>query len=124
MMTGIVIANVIPAIAALFVKDRQRALCAVAIGLVTALVFVIYMAVSIDDALCLDEKGAAAQMRKHMLIRYAFVCAVFAVSIYFKAADPLFLTISILMICLLRRISVATALAHISSGVQSNMQKK
>ena len=98
MMTGIVIANIIPAVIALFVENRQQALYAVAIGLVTDIVFVIHMAVSIDDALCLDEKGAAGVMRKQMLVRYAFVCIVFAASVYFKVADPIFLTISVIMI--------------------------
>jgi len=98
MMIGIVIANILPAVAALFSGNRQKALLAVLIGVICALVFVIHMAVTIDDALCLDEKGAAAQMRKQMLIRYLFICVVFATSVYYKVADPIFLTISILLI--------------------------
>ena len=98
MMTGIVFVNVILAVIACFVNDRQQALTGVAIGLAVALVFVIHMAVTLDDALCLDEKGAVVETRKQMIIRYIFVCIVAAVSLYYKVADPIFLVISILTI--------------------------
>ena len=98
MMTGIVFVNVILAVIACFVNDRQQALTGVAIGLAVALVFVIHMAVTLDDALCLDEKGAVVETRKQMIIRYIFVCIVAAVSLYYKIADPIFLVISILTI--------------------------
>ena len=98
MMIGIACVNVILAAVAVFMNDRLRALCAVAIGLVTALVFIIHMAVTIDDALCLDEKGAVAESRKQMIIRYVSVCVVFAVSVYYKAADPIFLALSLLSV--------------------------
>ncbi len=98
MMTGIVLVNIIPAVIAFFMNNRKQALLGVLIGLVTALLFVIHMAVTIDDALCLDEKGAAIQMRKQMLIRYFSVCVIVAVSAYYKIADPIFLMISILTI--------------------------
>ena len=98
MMTGIVLINIIPAVIAVFMNNRRQALLGVLIGLVTALLFVIHMAVTIDDALCLDEKGAATQMRKQMLIRYFSVCVIVAVSAYFKIADPVFMMISILTI--------------------------
>ncbi|MBQ6320398.1 MAG: hypothetical protein IJI23_11530 [Lachnospiraceae bacterium] len=98
MMLGIIAANAVLAVAALFVNDRNRALTAVLIGAVTALVFVIHMAVTVDDALCLDEKGAVSQMRTQMLIRYLFVAIVVGLSLYFKIANPVFLTISVLTI--------------------------
>ncbi len=98
MMTGIVLVNIIPATVAVFMNNRRQALLGVLIGLVTALLFVIHMAVTIDDALCLDEKGAATQMRKQMLIRYFSVCVIVAVSAYYKIADPIFVMISILTI--------------------------
>lgn len=98
MMIGIVAVNIIPAVIALFVNDTQKAICGVIIGMATALVYVIHMAVTVDDALCLDEKGAISQVRKHMVIRYLFVCIVAAVSLYYKIADPVFLVISIITI--------------------------
>ena len=76
MMIGIAAANAVLAIIALFVGDRKPALSAVAIGMVTAIIYTIHMAVTVDDALCLDEKGAAAELRKNMLIRYLFVWTV------------------------------------------------
>ena len=98
MMTGIAAINAVLALVAAFMSDRRSALCAVAIGTFIALVYVIHMAVTIDDALNLDEKGAVSQVRKHMIIRYVFVCVVFATSVYFKVAHPIFLTLSVLSI--------------------------
>ena len=98
MMIGIVFVNIILAVIACFVNDRQQAITGVAIGLAVALVFVIHMAVTLDDALCLDEKGAVVETRKQMIIRYIFVCIVAAVSLYYKVADPVFLVLSILTI--------------------------
>ncbi len=98
MMIGIVAVNVLLAVIALFVNNRRPALLAVLIGCAIALVFVIHMAVTIDDALCLDEKGAASEMRKQMLIRYIIVGAAVAVSVYFKIADPIFLVFSVITI--------------------------
>ena len=97
-MIGITAVNMLIAVIALFVTDRQRALTAVAIGWAAALIYVIHMAVTVDDALCLDEKGATVQTRKQMAIRYAFVCAVFIISVYYKIADPIFLVISLITI--------------------------
>ena len=98
MMIGIVSVNVILALLALLVKYRRAALFAVLIGCALAVVFVIHMAVTLDDALNLDEKGAASVMRKQMIIRYVFVCAVFAAAVYFKIADPIFLTLSVITV--------------------------
>lgn len=98
MMLGIVAANIILAIVAAFVSNRDKALIAVLTGTVCALVFVIHMAVTVDDALCLDEKGAISQMRTQMLVRYLFVAVVVGSSLYFRIADPVFLTISVLTI--------------------------
>jgi|P827metagenome_2_1110787.scaffolds.fasta_scaffold49914_2 hypothetical protein len=98
MMIGIAVINIIPAVIACFVNDRRGALTGVAIGVATALIFIIHMAVTVDDALCLDEKGAVIETRKQMIIRYIFVGVVFALSTYYKIADPIFLMISILTI--------------------------
>ena len=98
LMAGIAAINLILAAAALFPADRQKALCAVAIGFACSLFYVIHMAVTIDDALCLDEKGAIAETRKQMVIRYLFVCVVVGVSLYFKAADPVFLVLSVISV--------------------------
>ncbi|MCR5687920.1 MAG: hypothetical protein K6G58_07870 [Lachnospiraceae bacterium] len=98
MMAGIAAINIILAVIACFMDDRRQALLGVVIGTVVAAVYVIHMAVSIDDALCLDEKGAVSAMRRRTVIRYVFVCAVAAVSLYFKVADPVFLVLSVISI--------------------------
>ena len=98
MMIGIVAVNVLLAVIALFVNNRKSALLGVLIGCAIALVVVIHMAVTIDDALCLDEKGAVSVMRKQMLIRYIMVGAAVALSVYFKIANPIFLVFSVLTI--------------------------
>ena len=98
MMIGIVFANMILLLATPLAKDTRSALCGVATGCALALFFVIHMAVTVDDAMCLDEKGAAAVMRRQMMVRYICVCAVFAAAVYFKIANPIFLTISIITI--------------------------
>lgn len=98
MLIGIVFINCLLAAAALFVTDRRPALAGVGIGAVTALVYVIHMAVTVDDALCLDEKGAAVQMRKQMMIRYLFICIVACPVLYFKLADPIFFVISVITV--------------------------
>ncbi len=98
MMIGIVAVNLLLAVISLFFANRRQGLTAVAIGCMAALIYVIHMAVTVDDALCLDEKGAATEMRKQMIIRYLFVCAVFILSIYFGIANPVFLTISLITV--------------------------
>lgn len=98
MLIGAVFINMILAVIALFVTDRKHALYAVLIGTLTVVFYLIHMAVTVDDALCLDEKGAAVQLRKNMVIRYVIVCIVVGVSLYFKIADPVFLVISVITI--------------------------
>ena len=98
LMIGITAVNLILAGVALFVNDTRKALYAVLIGYVCALVYVTHMAVTIDDALCLNEKDAVFQTRKQMVIRYMFVCAVVGVSMYFAAADPVFLVLSVISV--------------------------
>lgn len=98
MMIGIVLINILPAVASIFVKDTRRALYGVLIGTVTALIYCIHLAVTVDDALCLDEKGAASSMRKQMAIRYAFVCVVAALCFGFDIVHPLFFVISLITI--------------------------
>ena len=98
MLLGITAVNILLVIIAVFVPDRQKALCGVLIGTVTALIYVIHMAVTVDDALNLDEKGAVAEVRKQMVIRYLFVCVVAGVSLYYGIADPIFLVISVITI--------------------------
>ncbi len=98
MLLGIVLINIVPAVIALFVSDTKRALLGVAIGAATAMVYTIHMAVTVDDALCLDEKGAASVMRRQMIIRYLFVCVVVALCSYFGITHPVFLIISVITI--------------------------
>ncbi len=98
MLLGIVAVNIILAVVAMFVPNRQQALYAVLIGTVTAAVYVIHMAVTMDDAMNLDEKSAVVQVRKQMAVRYLTVCVVAGTSLYFRIADPIFLVISVITI--------------------------
>jgi hypothetical protein len=98
MLLGIVAVNIILAVVAMFVPNRQQALYAVLIGTVTATVYVIHMAVTMDDAMNLDEKSAVVQVRKQMAVRYLIVCVVAGTSLYFRIADPIFLVISVITI--------------------------
>ena len=98
MMTGIVAANLILAVIALMVTDKRHALYAVAIGCAISLLYVIHMAVTMDDALSLDEKGAVAATRKHMIIRYIATGIVVALVFYYRIADPVFLVLSVITI--------------------------
>ncbi|MCR5831380.1 MAG: nuclear envelope integral membrane protein [Lachnospiraceae bacterium] len=98
MLLGIVAVNIILAVVAMFVPNRQQALYAVLIGTVTAAVYVIHMAVTMDDAMNLDEKSAVVQVRKQMAVRYLIVCVVVGTSLYFRIADPIFLVISVITI--------------------------
>ena len=98
LMIGITAVNLILAVIAAFTGERQKALCAVAVGLITALIYAVHMAVTIDDALYLDEKGAVFQTRKHTLIRYLAVCVIVGTCLYLKVADPIFLILSVMSV--------------------------
>ncbi len=98
MIAGILAVNLVLAGIAYLIMRNRESVTAVAIGAAIAIIYVIHMAVSVDDALCLDEKGAATQLRKSMIFRYLFVCIAFGLSIYLKIADPIFLTISVITI--------------------------
>ncbi len=98
MMIGITMANIVLAIIALFVPDRRHALYAVAAGLAISLLYVIHMAVTLDDALNLDEKSAVAEVRKHMVIRYVLTGVAVGAVLYFHIADPVFLVLSVITI--------------------------
>ena len=86
MLLGIAAVNILLAIAAAMIPNRQQALAGVLTGTVIAFVYVIHMAVTMDDAMNLDEKGAVTQVRKQMLIRYLFVFVVGGSALYFKIA--------------------------------------
>ena len=98
MMIGILMANIVLAVIALFVPDTRHALYAVAGGFAISLLYVIHMAVTFDDALNLDEKSAVSEVRKHMVIRYVLTGAAVAVLLYYRIADPVFLVLSVLTI--------------------------
>lgn len=98
MMAGITAANAVLAVIALFVNDKRHALYAVAIGLAISLLYVIHMAVTLDDALSLDENSAIQQVRKHMIIRYILTGVIVAAVLYFRIADPVFLVLSVITI--------------------------
>ena len=98
MLLGIAAVNILLAIAAAMIPNRQQALVGVLTGTVIAVVYVIHMAVTMDDAMNLDEKGAVTQVRKQMLIRYLFVFVVGGSALYFKIAHPVFLVLSVITI--------------------------
>lgn len=98
MMIGITMANIVLAIIALFVPDRRHALYAVAVGLAISLLYVIHMAVTLDDALNLDEKSAVSEVRKHMVIRYVLTGVAVGAVLFFHIADPVFLVLSVITI--------------------------
>lgn len=99
MYIGILASNLLLAIVALIVSSNKvMALLGVLEGLLIAAFYITHMAVSIDDALCLDQKGAMAQMRKHMLIRYVIVCIALGLICYFYLGDPIFCVISCLTV--------------------------
>ena len=98
MLLGIAAVNILLAIAAAMIPNRQQALAGVLTGTVIAVVYVIHMAVTMDDAMNLDEKGAVTQVRKQMLIRYLFVFVVGGSALYFKIAHPVFLVLSVITI--------------------------
>lgn len=95
MLLGIVVSNLLLSIIAMiFSENRMDSCLGVLVGTIVAIIYCIHMAVTIDDALCLDEKGASQQMRKHMLIRYFFVCVVVAAACIFKTGNPIFIILS------------------------------
>lgn len=99
MMIGIVFSNVILAIIGVLVSDdKQKALMGVLCGMVIALLYVVHMAITVDDALCLDEKGATAQFRKNMLIRYAGVFVLAGCVCYFEIGNPVLCILGVLTI--------------------------
>lgn len=99
MLLGIGFANLIILIIGLIIcKNKVDAAIGVLVGCFVAVFYVIHMAVTIDDALCLDEKGAAAVLRKNMLIRYGVVCLVVALISYFELCNPILCIFSCLTI--------------------------
>lgn len=99
MLIGIVFSNVILAIVGVIIASQKKeALLGVLFGMIIACFYVIHMAVTIDDALCLDEKGAATEFRKNMLIRYAVVFIVGGAVCYFGLANSVLCILSILTI--------------------------
>ena len=99
MLLGIGFCNLLLLLIGLIVcTDKRSAALGVLIGFLVACFYAIHMAVTIDDALCLDERGAAAVLRKNMLIRYAVVCLVVAAIGYFRFANPILCIFSCLTI--------------------------
>lgn len=99
MLLGVLVSNfAILIIGLIAFSDKKSATLGVVIGTVLATFYIIHMAVTIDDALCLDEKGAASELRKNMLIRYVIVCAVIALVSYFEVGNPVLCIFSCLTI--------------------------
>jgi len=99
MLIGVTVSNLlILAVGLIVCKDKVPAGLGVLVGTLLAVFYVIHMAVTIDDALCLDEKGAASELRKNMLIRYVIVCLVIGAVCYFKVVNPVICIFSCLTI--------------------------
>lgn len=99
MLIGVLLSNVILAVVGVLVTDdKPKALIGVLCGMVIACFYVIHMAVTLDDALCLSEKEAASQLRKHMLIRYLFVLVTAGCVCYFGIGNPVLCILSILTV--------------------------
>lgn len=99
MLLGLTLSNLVILIIGLIIaSDKFFATLGVLEGYLVAVFYVIHMAVTLDDTMCLDEKGAVSQMRKHMMIRYALVCIVVAVVSQFKLGNPILCILSILTV--------------------------
>lgn len=99
MFLGIIFSNLVLLLIAVIVSNNKLiALLGVIEGMVIAIIYSVHMAVTIDDALNLDEKGAMAQMRKSMLVRYFGVCILVGLICYFRIGDPIFCILSCLTI--------------------------
>lgn len=99
MLIGVLAANILILLIGLVAcDDKLMAAIGVAEGAAVAVFYCIHMAVTIDDALCLDERGAASVMRKNMLIRYMVVCVVVAVVCYTEYGNPVLCIFSCLTV--------------------------
>lgn len=99
MLIGVALSNIVILLIGLIAcQDKIKAIIGVVAGCAVAVVYLVHMAVTIDDALCLDEKGAAAQMRKNMMIRYLIVCVIVGGVCYFEIANPVLCVLSCLTV--------------------------
>lgn len=99
MLIGILVSNFVIALIGVIVSSQKvQALLGVLFGMMIACFYVIHMAVTLDDALCLDEKGASTEIRKNMLIRYFVTFVVAGCVCYFKWGNPVLCILSILTI--------------------------
>ena len=99
MLVGLLLSDIVILIIGLvFAKAKGLAFLGVLEGFLVACFYVIHMAVTLDDTMCLDEKGAMSQMRKHMMIRYAIVCIVVALVSHFGLGNPILCIFSILTV--------------------------
>lgn len=97
MLIGVAFCNVVLlCIGLVFCKDKGSAVIGLICGMLTACFYTIHMAITIDDAFDLDAKGAMAQMRKQMMIRYVVVCVVVALVSYFEIGNPILCIFAIL----------------------------
>lgn len=72
-----------------FVSDKAGCSLGLWIGILTAVAMAVHMAWSLDRALDLGEKGAAAAMTRHYMIRYCIVLVIGGILIMTEAANPL-----------------------------------
>lgn len=99
MLIGVAVSDLLLLIGALiFTDDKLMSSLGVIEGMILACYYCIHMAVAIDDALCLDEKGATAQMQKHMIIRYVVVCVTVALVAILHIGDPIFCVVACLFV--------------------------
>ena len=99
LLLGIAAGNVVlTVISGIVAEDKIKALLGIFVGMLLACFYIIHMAITMDDALCLDEKGAASELRKHMLIRYMVVFIVTTAVCYFKLVNPVTCILGILTV--------------------------
>lgn len=99
MLVGVLISNIaILLIGLIAFSDKKSVLIGVLTGLLVAVFYLVHMAVTLDDIMCLDEGSVVTQMRKNMLIRYGVVCVVVGVVCYFGIVNPVCCVLSCLTV--------------------------
>ena len=99
MLVGITIVGITAEVLCLlFSKDVLFNCIGLAIGIAGAFFMVIHMAITIEDAVLLDEKGAIAYSRKMTCIRYAVICALVVATGVLKLGSPVMCVIGVLML--------------------------
>lgn len=99
MILGIVVSGALVALACAFLsKNVLTDIIGLLLGIAGAVFMVIHMAVTIEDAVLLGEKGAIAYTRKMTYIRYAVVCVIVIVVGITKIGSPVMCVIGVMLL--------------------------